>query len=78
MDRTFYIWVGKVDNIGSFYIHCPKDSEREEFLENSRCNLEFDYDQKDLYIESKISNNFIKSDADLPENIYQMKTFLDK
>lgn len=77
-DKDFYEWIGEIDNIGSFYIRCNKDLESEAYLENGLCNLEFDYDQKDLYIESKISNNFIKSDDDLPKIIYQMKTFVDE
>ena len=77
-DKYFYKWVGEIDNIGSFYIRCPKDSEREELLENIRCNLDLDYDQKDLYIDSQISSSFIKNDSDFPKIIYQMKTFLDE
>ena len=77
-DQNFYKWIGTINNIGSFYIRCPKEIESTELLENGICNLDFDYDQKDLYIETLISSNFIKSDEDLPNVIYQMKVFLDE
>ncbi|OTG86111.1 hypothetical protein B9T31_08710 [Acinetobacter sp. ANC 4558] len=72
-----YEWMGNYEGMGSFYIRCPKEEEKSELLLNQVCNLAVDYDDKNIYIESLISSNFIASEDDLPKILNQMKAFID-
>ncbi|MFC3903670.1 hypothetical protein SAMN05421749_102474 [Acinetobacter marinus] len=77
-DPDFFKWVGSYQGIGSFYIRCHIDRENPQLLPNQVCNLYLDYDDKDIYIESLISSNFITDKEALPKVMMQMKAFIDE